>query len=409
MPMKVGRFTGCAIVAVAIALVSCSRSSLPKEEKEEMDDLVLAKVGNRTLTVGDLRSKVRYQFRTMGDLKGPSAVEQYREVVRSAAEELCWVTLGEKKGYEKDPAFKITWELSRRYILADRTIEREIRSKEAPTEAEIEQFYNERRAEYVMPTRVQIAHVLLPTESEANTIRRRLLAGEAVSTLAAQYSTDTVGKTQGGLVGWVTATSGAGHLGNQSGINAVAMKLQPGDVSMPVRIPSGWSVIVALAREEERERPLDDTLREAIRKRVQTKKHNELFSALLADLKKEYDFEINEENYDRYARTLLNEEELFTMAQRQKDPKKRVGDYEEIVRRYSQSPGASQAAFMVGFTLADELKEYDKARDAFREFLKKYPDHELAASARWMIDNMDKPDADPAEVDQMRRQLGSGR
>lgn len=409
MPMRVMRLSACALVAIVVAVVSCSRTSYPEEEKGEMDDLVLAKVGNKTLTVGDLRSKLRYQFRSMKDLSGPAAVDQYRELVRSAAEELCWVTLGEKKGYEKDPAFKITAELSRRYILADRTIEHEVRAKEVPTDAEIDQFYDENRNDYIMPTRVQIAHVLLPTEPEAQAIRRRLLAGEPVSNLAARYSTDMVGKTQGGLVGWVTASSGAGHLGNQSGINAAAMKLQPGEVSMPVRIPTGWSVIVALAREEERQRVLDDALRETIRKRVQTKKHNEIYSSLLAELKKEYDFEVNEENYDRYARSLLNEEELFSMAQRQKDPKKRVGDYEEIVRRFPQSPGASQAAFMVGFTLADELKEYDEARDAFREFLKKYPDHELAPSARWMIDNMDKPDADPAEVDEMRRQLRSGR
>ncbi len=373
-----------------------------------MDDLVLAKVGDKTLTVGDLRDKVRYQFRSMGDLKGLTAAEQYRELVRSAAEELCWVTLGEKKGYEEDPAFRRTLEFSRRYILSDRTIQHEVRSKSIPTDAEVDQYYDEHRAEFILPARVEIAHVLLPTEAEARAIRRRLLAGEKVSDLAAAHSIDQVGKTQGGLVGWVTATSGAGHLGNQSGINAAAMTLQPGDVSEPVKIPTGWSVIVALSRDEERQRPLDEALREAITKRVQTMKHNERFNALLAELKKEYDFELFDENYDRYARSLLSEEELFTSAQRQKDPKKRVGDYEEIVRRFPDSPRATQAAFMIGFTLADELNDYAKARDAFGDFLKDHPDHELAASARWMIENMDKPDTDPAEVEQMRRQLRRG-
>ena len=53
---------------------------------------------------------------------------------------------------------------------------------------------------------------------------------------------------------------------------------------------------------------------------------------------------------------------------------------------------------MIGFINSEEIKDYDKAEQAFRELLQRYPDAELAASAQWMIDHMRSEDA-PAFLD----------
>jgi TolA-binding protein len=175
-----------------------------------------------------------------------------------------------------------------------------------------------------------------------------------------------------------------------------------------VQLPGGWSVIVALDRNEEQTRPFDAPLQEAIKKRAQVEKHNKIYSELISTMKKEYGVEVFDENYEKYARSLLDEDELFASAQNQKDPKRKAAAYEEIVRRFPASSRGSQAQFMLAFTLADDLKDYGRARTEFEAFLKNYPADELADSARWMLLNMDKPDIDPTRVDQLRRQALGG-
>jgi|GEM_PF-5318289 len=402
-----------ALVAGTMVFVgSCSRSPSNDQgqgqDAGQYDKLVLGKVAGKDFTVADLKKKLKYQYGVIGDVKDPSGVDQARDILKSAVDELCWVHMGEKKGYQNDPEFKATWDLSRRYILADRAIEHEVRSKEVPTDQEIRDYYNQNQADFQLPARVQAAHVLLKTEAEAKAARARLLKGEPIAVVAAQMSIDEPTKKAAGMIGWITATSGAGHLGRIPQFSEAAMQLQKGEVSQPVEIPTGWSVIYAADRSEAHILPLDDKVIEAAKKRLRTKKHNQIFKETLDGLKKEYGAEIYMDNFEKYARSLLSEDELFQMAQREKDPDHRLADYQEIVRRFPAGVRVSQAQFMIGFILADERKDYAAAREAFQAYIQKYPDQELVPSARWMLENMDKPDVDHSSVDQIGRQARFG-
>lgn len=394
---------------VTVAVVAYGLGSCSKKESNEHDKIVLARVAGKEFTAGDLERKIKYQYRTMANLTGKAAADQYRQVFNDAVDELCWIKLGEKKGYTKDPVYQATLEFARRWVLKDRTIEHEVRAKAIPTDEELQAYYQSHASDYVVPTRVQAAHVLVKTQAEAEAIRKRLVAGEPVAELARRYSIDEITKNDGGLVGWITATGGAGHLGNQTGFNDVVMKLRRGDVSRPVQLPGGWSVIVALDRNEAETRPLDGPLRDAIQKRVQTDKHNKIYGDLLTQMRKEYGVVINDDNFEKYARSLMDEDDLFTSAENERDPRKRAAAYEDIVRRFPSSGRAAKAQFMYAFTLADELKDYGRARQEFQKFIDAYPANDLTDSARWMIQNMEKPDVDPTRVSDVRRQaLGEG-
>ena len=144
-------------------------------------------------------------------LRGAEAARQYRELTEGALNDLCWVTLGEKKGYMEDEAFQKTWEFSRRYILMQVTVNNEIAPHEEPTSEEIEAYYEEHRSQFQIPTRVQLAHVQVNTEKEAEAVRAMLLAGEPIEEVAARHSTDERTKSSGGLLAWVTASSGIGR------------------------------------------------------------------------------------------------------------------------------------------------------------------------------------------------------
>jgi hypothetical protein len=230
-----------------------------------------------------------------------------------------------------------------------------------------------------------VAHVQTATRPEAEAVHRRLVRGESLPDLARTLSIDAQTKDQSGVLAWVTASSGVGHLGTVPHVNSAVMGLKKGGISEVLETPGGYSVFVAVDRTEEQMRPYDDALRDAVAKRVQTRKHNDLYNGLLERLRKEYDVEFYQENFDKYARTLLDEPGLFA-------------GFPESVR-------AAQAQFMIGFLEADERKEFGSARKAFESFLTKYPDHELASSARWMLENMEKANPDPVQLQDLRKRV----
>ncbi len=79
-----------------------------------------------------------------------------------------------------------------------------------------------------------------------------------------------------------------------------------------------------------------------------------------------------------------------------------VNSYAAYAVKYPDSSSAPLAMFLVGFIYDGNLQMYDSARAAYQNFLSKYPNHELAASARSEIDNMGKT---PDEIIGMSKDL----
>ncbi len=67
-----------------------------------------------------------------------------------------------------------------------------------------------------------------------------------------------------------------------------------------------------------------------------------------------------------------------------------VNCYSAFAAKYPDSSSTPLAMFLVGFIYDGNLQMLDSARTAYQNFLAKYPNHELAASARSEIDNLGK-------------------
>ncbi|MFO7526110.1 MAG: tetratricopeptide repeat protein [Ignavibacteriaceae bacterium] len=59
-----------------------------------------------------------------------------------------------------------------------------------------------------------------------------------------------------------------------------------------------------------------------------------------------------------------------------------------IYLKYPDSQEAPLGLFMAGFIQANELGDYQRATLTYNSFLEKYPEHELAVSAKEELDNM---------------------
>ncbi len=67
---------------------------------------------------------------------------------------------------------------------------------------------------------------------------------------------------------------------------------------------------------------------------------------------------------------------------------KSVELFRKIYDDYPESSYAPTGLFMSGFVLANELNYYEKATETYNLFLEKYPNHELASSAKEEVENM---------------------
>lgn len=62
-----------------------------------------------------------------------------------------------------------------------------------------------------------------------------------------------------------------------------------------------------------------------------------------------------------------------------------------LQREYPNHNRAENAFFLVGYTYAEHLKDYDAAKSVYSAFLEKYPDSDLALSVKFELENMGKP------------------
>lgn len=105
---------------------------------------------------------------------------------------------------------------------------------------------------------------------------------------------------------------------------------------------------------------------------------------------------VEENNKSEYAPKALFENAKMFQGQVIKgvNPKeslmKAVELYKEVYNNYPNFQEAENSLFMAGFILANELKDYDKARETYELYLAKYPNGKLASDAKVELENLGK-------------------
>ena len=73
-----------------------------------------------------------------------------------------------------------------------------------------------------------------------------------------------------------------------------------------------------------------------------------------------------------------------------KDADKSIDAYRRLIANYPESIHIAKAYFMIAYNYANEIGDLEKAREAYNIFLEKYPDHDLATSVTWELENLGK-------------------
>ena len=71
---------------------------------------------------------------------------------------------------------------------------------------------------------------------------------------------------------------------------------------------------------------------------------------------------------------------------------KAMSIYDWIIEDYQDYENIPTVTFIKGFILEQEYKKPEAAREVYETFLERYPDHQMAESARFLLSNMGKSD-----------------
>ena len=89
-----------------------------------------------------------------------------------------------------------------------------------------------------------------------------------------------------------------------------------------------------------------------------------------------------------------------------RDPEKAIELFDWLTTQYPQHPRGITALFLKGFVIDNDLKDYTRAGEVYNEFLTRYPTHEFAESAKFMLQNLGKSDE---ELIQMLEEKNKGK
>lgn len=77
--------------------------------------------------------------------------------------------------------------------------------------------------------------------------------------------------------------------------------------------------------------------------------------------------------------------QLAVIAQQQSRMEEAIALYEKLLAQYPQSAEGDEAQFMIAFICEEYLRDYGRARQAYEQVIQRYPQSELAASARRLL------------------------
>jgi foldase protein PrsA len=198
---------------------------------------------------------------------------------------------GDEKRYEKQLKQQgLTDAQVRRDVRANVISEKifaEVTKDVKVTDADVQKYYTDNKAQYGTPESRDVRHILVKTRAQANQLYDQLKAGANFATLAKKYSQDPGSKDQGGKYTVVKGQTVAPF-------EQTAFLLEKNQISRPVKTQYGYHIIQPLSEVKPAStQPLDKNLKEQIRSQLQTQKKNESMNTWVKDLQKRYEDKVD--------------------------------------------------------------------------------------------------------------------
>ena len=258
-----------------LVLAACAKDA------EELEDPVLAAVGDRRITASQL---IDFEQRLPAQLKTQkSGLDGYRDYLQTIIDKEIFLQEALERGLDEVPevAQKLRKEKAERVLRL--LFEREFLAKVRVDEQELRAAYEAADKE----REVKLRLIIVATQAAAEDIRQSLADGEDFTALALSRSLHQSTAPQGGeLDGYLTAKRIPIYL--QEYINALAV----GEYSEPIRLPNGQFGIYQVMHA----RPVSfATASNALEATLREEKTTALIEAFSAQLRADLDLQANSE------------------------------------------------------------------------------------------------------------------
>jgi len=153
-----------------------------------------------------------------------------------------------------------------------------VTSKVVVTDSEVEQRYNERKAEFSKDSMVQLALILVPTGQAAQDLKAQIESGKISFAEAANKFSQGPGVGSGGDIGYIAWKDLAPEW------NKALVGLKPGQISEPVHVQEFAGLLEVVSLKEGEELPLD-AVREQIFQSLHEAKFEKVFQEYMQKLR----------------------------------------------------------------------------------------------------------------------------
>ncbi len=260
----------------------CAPGAFAQQTQTPTDDQVLAKVGSKTITEGDLKQmanavpeKFRYYYQTP---EGRRQTLDYIVNIYALAAE------AQKEGLDKSPDAQKLLDFTRNDLLARLLLDKLTKDTPAPTEADAKKYFEQNKTEFSTPESIKLHHILLENEKDAKQVLARLKKGEKFADVASQVSI-CPSKTNGGDLGWMPKGSLVPE------IEEVAFKMNKGQIEGPIKSKFGYHILY-LEDKKPAEEASFDQVKDYIIEQLKYQKQQEQYEKIADSLRKKMNVQI---------------------------------------------------------------------------------------------------------------------
>ncbi len=274
---------------IALGLASCSSATVPPQPDAAVPtpSAVVASWGSETITADEVRDAVaRLPLALRDQYDTP---EGRRDFIDALVSQRLLRNEARRRNLHTRPDIqKQIVELEER--LTTRALIDEAEKELGPaSDAELRGYFDRHADEFRSPLRVRVTRVLAAGPQNAATRKRaeafRARLQKTTDFAAVARAGDGPERVRGGDVGWISEAT--------DDETAAALRLtREGEVSAVLPVGSGFSVLVAVSREEPRVPPFEQ-LRGQVNARVAAGRQRQAFDKLVTDLRANAQVKIN--------------------------------------------------------------------------------------------------------------------
>ncbi len=263
------------LAAVAIIASGHAGAQEAKATPPANPEQVVARVNGVDIREGDLAVAEE----DIGENLPKGTPEQQRDYLIAYVSDLVLVAkAAEGKNLASSPEFGRRVAYLRSKALMEMMLKSE--ASAAATEPEMRKVYDDATKQMKPQEEVHARHILVETETEANTILADIKKGGDFAAIAKEKSKDPGAKAEGGDLGYFTADQMVPEF------STAAFKLEKGQLSEPIKTQFGWHIIKL---EDKRAKPVPtfEQVKDQIQTYVVQKAQAELITKLRSEGKVE--------------------------------------------------------------------------------------------------------------------------